>query len=216
MLKKDVENLKTQYCGVPPYYLILRTGKTHQNMTKKFYFFLLMSSLIINVSAQIIDLDKVNTLFSEGEYSIAQNLYQNLLNDGENEDFLIYKIANCSKNLGNSDAIYWYELLINNYNNSIFLQTSRKELGFIYFSNKNYSKSSAILSEIIDEFIKVDEFHFKLGYSLFTQEKYDDAKYHFYKVKDNDGRYKSLSLYYYHTSITSKRCIINLCQILSC
>ena len=83
MLKKDVENLKTQYCRVPPYYLILRTDKIHQNMTKKFSFFLLMSSLIINVSAQIIDLDKVNTLFSEGEYSIAQNLYQNLLNDAE-------------------------------------------------------------------------------------------------------------------------------------
>ena len=70
-------------------------------------------------------------------------------------------------------------------------------MGFIYFSNKNYSKSSEILSEINDEYIKDDEFHFKLGYSLFTQEKYDDAKYHFYKVKDNDGGYKSLSLYYY-------------------
>ena len=197
MLKKDVENLKTQYYGVPPYYLILRTDKTYHNMIKKLSFFLLMSSLIINVSAQIIDLDKANKLFEEGEYSVSQNLYQNLLNDGENEDFLIYKIANCSKNLGNSDAIHWYELLIKDYINSIFLQNSRKELGFIYFSNKNYSKSSEILSEINDESIQDDEFRFKLGYSLFDQEKYDDAKYHFYKVKDNDGRYKSLSLYYY-------------------
>ena len=117
LLKKDVENLKIQYCRVPPYYLILRTDKIHQNMTKKFSFFLLMSSLIINVSAQIIDLDNANKLFEEGEYSVSQNLYQNLLNDGENEDFLIYKISNCSKNLENSDAIYWYELLIKNYNN---------------------------------------------------------------------------------------------------
>ena len=91
MLKKDVENLKTQYYGVPPYYLILRTDKTYCNMIKKFSFFLLMSSLIINVSAQIIDLDNANKLFAEGEYSVSQNLYQNLLNDGENEDFLIYK-----------------------------------------------------------------------------------------------------------------------------
>ncbi len=89
MLKKDVENLKTQYYGVPPYYLILRTDKTYCNMIKKFSFFLLMSSLIINVSAQIIDLDNANKLFEEGEYSVSQNLYQNLLNDGENEDFLI-------------------------------------------------------------------------------------------------------------------------------
>ena len=94
-------------------------------MTKKFSLFLLTSSLIINVSAQIIDLDKVNKLFESEEYSVAQNLYQNLLNDGENEDFLLYKIANCSKNLGNSDAIYWYELLIKNYKNSVFLQASR-------------------------------------------------------------------------------------------
>ena len=166
-------------------------------MNKKFSLLIFLSSLLINVFAQTIDLDKANTLFSEGEYSVAQNLYQNLLNEGENEDFLIYKIANCSKNLGNSDAIYWYKLLIENYKNSVFLQTSKKELGIVYFSNKNYSKSSLILSEINDEFIKDDEFHFKLGYSLFTQEKYDDAKYHFYKVKDNDGRYKSLSLYYY-------------------
>ena len=166
-------------------------------MNKKFSLLIFLSSLLINVFAQTIDLDKANTLLSEGEYSVAQNLYQNLLNEGENEDFLIYKIANCSKNLGNADAIYWYKLLIENYKNSVFLQTSKKELGIVYFSNKNYSKSSLILSEINDEFIKDDEFHFKLGYSLFTQEKYDDAKYHFYKVKDNDGRYKSLSLYYY-------------------
>ncbi|MGY8989295.1 MAG: tetratricopeptide repeat protein, partial [Flavobacteriales bacterium] len=195
MLKKDVENLKTQYCGVPPYYLILRTDKTYYNMIKKFSFFLLMSNLIINVSAQIIDLDMANKLFEKGEYSVSQNLYQNLLNNGENEDFLIYKIANCSKNLGNSDAIHWYELLIQNYNKSIFLHESRKELGFIYFSKKNYLKSSEILSEINDESIEDDEFHFKLGYSLFTQEKHDDAKYYFYKVKD--GKYKILSLYYY-------------------
>ena len=67
MLKKDVENLKTQYYGVPPYYLILRTDKTYCNMIKKFSFFLLMSSLIINVSAQIIDLDNSNS------YLIHQN-----------------------------------------------------------------------------------------------------------------------------------------------
>ena len=129
LLKKDVENLKTQYCRVSPYYLILRTDKTHHNMTKKFSFFLIMSSLLINVSSQNIDLDKVNKLFSEGEYSVSQNLYQNLLNDGENEDFLIYKIANCSKNLGNADAIYWYELLIKNYNNSIFFTEFKKRIG---------------------------------------------------------------------------------------
>jgi len=31
LLKKDVENLKTEYRRVPPYYLILKPDKTHQN-----------------------------------------------------------------------------------------------------------------------------------------------------------------------------------------
>ena len=92
MLKKDVENLKIEYCRVPPYYLILKTDKTHQKMNKKFSLLIFLSSLLINVFAQTIDLDKANTLLSEGEYSVAQNLYQNLLNEGENEDFLISEL----------------------------------------------------------------------------------------------------------------------------
>ena len=166
-------------------------------MNRKLTTFIFFAIILIDASSQISNLDKANILFSKGEYSVAQNLYQNLLNDGLDEDFLIYKIANCSKNLGNADAIYWYHLLINNYNNSSFLQKSKKELGLIYFSNKNYLESSFMLSAINDESIKDDEFHFKLGYSFFSQDQYDDAKYHFYKAKDVDGRYKSLSLYYY-------------------
>ena len=34
--------------------------------------------ILFNVSALISNLDKANILFSKGEYSVAQNLYQNL------------------------------------------------------------------------------------------------------------------------------------------
>ena len=36
------------------------------------------------------------------------------LNKSEKNDFVLYRIAECSKKTGNDDAVYWYLELLNN------------------------------------------------------------------------------------------------------
>ena len=58
------------------------------------------------------------------------------LNKTEKNDFVIYRIAECSRRIGNDD-IYWYYELLNNYENSNYYQKSKLDLSYIYFSEKN-------------------------------------------------------------------------------
>jgi len=172
-------------------------------MTKYCSVGIIFSLFLLNISAQTTTFSKSDILFEKEEFSVAQNLYLSQLDDGGDKDEIIYKIANCAKNLGSEDAVYWYSVLLNDFENSIYYQLSKKELSYIYFSDKLYSKSVLFLSEIIDEDLMDDEFHFKFAYSLFISEKYDEAKYHFSKI--GNGKYKSLSLYYYaHISYVQK------------
>ena len=158
-----------------------------------------LSLLLLIVSSPILsqnsDIELANKLFEEGEFSISQNIYINLSNSYVDEDFRVFRIANCSKNLGNSDVKFWYENLIENYPNSEYYQESIKDLAFVYFSDKNYAKANSYLRKVSDKNLIDDEFYFKFAYSLFTVEEYNDAKYYFNKIREK--KYKSLSLYYY-------------------
>ena len=144
-----------------------------------------LSLLLLIVSSPILsqnsDIELANKLFEEGEFSISQNIYINLSNSYVDEDFRVFRIANCSKNLGNSDVKFWYENLIENYPNSEYYQESIKDLAFVYFSDKNYAKANSYLRKVSDKNLIDDEFYFKFAYSLFTVEEYNDAKYYFNK-----------------------------------
>ena len=173
------------------------------NMIKKFSLILFLCLFILDSNAQENNLNKAENLYTNGEYSLAQNIFLSELNKSEKNDFVIYRIAECSKKTGNNDAIYWYQELINNYKNSKYYQKSKLDLSYIYFSEKKYINSVRLLSDITQKELKTDEYFFKYGYSLFSLEKYDDAKYNFLKV--GDGKYKNLSQYFYaHISYLQK------------
>ena len=148
---------------------------------------------------------KAEKLYRNGDYSSAQNIFISQLNKTEKNDFVIYRIAECSRRIGNNDAIYWYYELLNNYENSNYYQKSKLDLSYIYFSEKKYLSSLKLLSSISQKELMTDEYFFKYGYSLFCLEKYDDAKYNFLKV--GEGKYKTLSKYFCRKSIldTHKR-----------
>ena len=172
-------------------------------MKKTLSFYLLFVMLSTSVFSQEVTFETAELLFSKQEYSAAQNQYLTLLEEGSDTDLLVYRIANCSKNLNNTDAIFWYNSFLKEYIYSDYYQIAVIDLSYIYFSKKNYLKVSQLLSNVTDSKLKDDEFHFKIGYSMFSIDQLDDAKYHLQKV--SGVKYGSLSLYYYaHISYLQK------------
>ena len=69
---------------------------------------LLLLSLFLSVRlvAQNTELNEANTLFSEGKYSAAQTLYQQIITNHASDENAHYHNARCSKELFASDAIF--------------------------------------------------------------------------------------------------------------
>tara|TARA_B100000683_G_scaffold60961_1_gene59225 strand:- start:6746 stop:9799 length:3054 start_codon:yes stop_codon:yes gene_type:complete len=164
-------------------------------MTKQFLITLFLFLFFLDLNGQVSNLNKAEYLYRNGEYSLAQNIFISELNNSGKNDFVLYRIAECSKKMGNNDAVYWYQELLNKYKNSNYYQKSKLDLSYIYFAEKKYSNSVRLLADINQKELMTDEYFFKYGYSLFYLEKYDDAKYNFLKVEK--GKYKALSQYFY-------------------
>ena len=193
MLKKDVENL--EFVEKIEYSLYLFLSYLKFIMKKHFFISFLFLVFFLDVSCQKNILKKAENLYLNGEYGSAQNIFISQLNKSEKNDYVLFRIADCSGKLGKSDAKYWYLELLNNYKNSNYYEKSKFNLAKIYFSNKKYTNSVQLFSEISQNKLKSNEFYFKYGYSLFCLEDYNHAKYNFLKVKE--GKYKSLSNYFY-------------------
>ena len=160
-------------------------------MTKQFLITLFLFLFFLDLDAQVSNLNQAEDLYRNGEYSLAQNIFISELNKSEKNDFVLFRIAECSKKLGNNDAVYWYQELLNKYKNSNYYQKSKLNLSYIYFEEKKYINSVRLLADITQKELWTDEYFFKYGYSLFCLEKYDDAKYNFLKVEQ--GKYQTLS-----------------------
>ena len=70
---------------------------------------LLLLFLSFHLVAQNVDSNKANTLFSEGKYSAAQSLYQQIIRNNPSDENAHYYNARCSKELFASDAIFLYK-----------------------------------------------------------------------------------------------------------
>ena len=73
-------------------------------MTKHFLVSIIFSLFFFAISAQNTDLSKADRYYENGEFSVAQNYYVSAVSYLETKDVLLYKIANCSRNLVNKDA----------------------------------------------------------------------------------------------------------------
>ena len=82
-------------------------------MIKQFLISLILCLFILDLDAQENSLNKAENLYNNGEYSLAQNIFMSELNKSDKNDFVLYRIAECSKKIGNDDAVYWYQELLN-------------------------------------------------------------------------------------------------------
>ena len=114
-------------------------------MIKTLSFYLLFVMFSTSIFSQVVTFETADLLFSKQEYSAAQNQYLTLLEEGSDTDLLVYRIANCSKNLNNTDAIFWYNSFLKEYIYSDYYQIAVIDLSYIYFSKKKLFKSFSVI-----------------------------------------------------------------------
>jgi len=108
--------------------------------------------------------------------------------------------AVCALETGNTDAERRFFKFIKDYPTSAFTKAAYYQVGRSYFANKNYDKT-------IEWFKKLDggslsgsesaEYRFKLAYSFFMKENFQEAKPIFARLKNERSKFSESSIYYY-------------------
>lgn len=153
-------------------------------------------------------------LYERGKYGAAFNQLSKVesvrtnttLQDDEKDQISVLKEdarfyqAVCALELGNQDAEGLFVKFIKDHPTSSKTKAAYFQVGKSYFANKNYEKA-------IEWFNKLDggnlsggentEYRFKLGYALFMEKQYAEAKPLFERLKDENNRFQESSVYYY-------------------
>ncbi len=154
---------------------------------------LLSQFLSVHLVAQNTKSNEANTLFSEGKYSAAQTLYQQIINNNASNENAHYHNARCSKELFASDAIFLYEQFLLNFHFTAFKNKMNTDLALIYYRDSQYS-------DAISYFLKIETFSnehlFKLAYANFSIDSLVDAQYYFSKLLNTKNKYAATAQYY--------------------
>ena len=101
-------------------------------MKKHFFVSFLFITFFLEISCQINILKEAENLYLNGEYGSAQNIFISQLNKSEKNDYVLFRIADCSGKLGKSDAYYKKALQIDpmhkgalEYQGELFLQLGK-------------------------------------------------------------------------------------------
>jgi len=100
----------------------------------------------------------------------------------------------------NDDAILLLENYCNDYPENRQFNTIQFEIANYYFQKEDYINATAYFLKTNPTNLDSSEleiFYFKKGYSCYQQGLKDDALASFQEVKDSEGQYGSISLYYY-------------------
>lgn len=144
-------------------------------------------------------------LFDHQKYGAAQNQFRKSIqkiNDANSEISINaeYYAALCATELFHKDAEYLFKQFIQNHPESPKARIAYFQLGKYNFRKKSWEKT-------IDWLAKVDiydlsneelpEYYFKLGYSHFMVDSFENATKAFFEIKDVDTKYTHPANYYY-------------------
>ncbi len=155
----------------------------------------LLFFLSIHLAAQNIDSNKANTLFSEGKYSAAQSLYQQIIRNNPSDENAHYYNARCSKELFASDAIFLYNQFLLNFPFTAFKNDVNTDLALLYYRGSDYSNAITYflqLDNLDDDYYLI----FKLAYANFSIDALADAEYYFSKLLNTESKYSTTAQYY--------------------
>ncbi len=152
-------------------------------------------------------------LFHKQKYGAAQKQFLQVVDLIEAPSSLMeanaeYYAALCALELFNEDAEEMLEAFIAEHPAHSKVRTAYFQLGKFQYHKKRYRQ--AIRSfETVDPYDlnaeEKSEYNFKLGYSYFMADKYEEAKTHFYKIIEVDNKYRDPANYYYgHIAYTSR------------
>tara|TARA_B100001939_G_C16945993_1_gene620373 strand:+ start:2716 stop:5943 length:3228 start_codon:yes stop_codon:yes gene_type:complete len=153
-------------------------------------------------------------LYDKMKYSAALDKFGQIVQEIENplDELRVnaeYYYAVCALELFNLDA----EVLLSRF---VLEHPDHPKSEKVYFQlGKYYSRQKSTFKKAIHFYSKVDpfdltaeeriEFHFKLGYALFTRKKIEESRPHFKEVLAHESEFKAPATYYYsHIAYTDE------------
>lgn len=149
--------------------------------------------------------DRARSLFEKGQYVQAKNQFAKLIEETPEPHSEIridaeYYYAICALELQQRNAEHEVEEFVRAHPASPRVDEITWRTANHYFGRRKYN-------DAIDWYEKLDprlltrserpEYHFKLGYSYFMREKYDESKQHLLEVIDANTEYRASGRYYY-------------------
>ena len=164
-----------------------------------YIFFLLISQISL---AQNCDVDQIKHLLQNKQYALVYSMADALQECSEiNEsdvEWAKFHQAICALELFNDEAQFRLEQYLENYPNGQYNKEAYIALSKLHFRNKEYDKVIAKLSNVnvYDlEFHEEAMYYFRLGYSYFSLNKYEEAKLAFFDIKSISFTYSELTTY---------------------
>ena len=158
---------------------------------------ILLLSLLLSVHlvAQNTESNEANTLFSEGKYSAAQTLYQQIITNNASDENAHYHNARCSKELFASDAIFLYEQFLLSFPFTAFKNEVNEDLALLYYRSLDYSKAIKYFLQL-EDLEEHSHLIFKLAYANFSIDSLAYAQYYFSKLLNTESKYAATAQYY--------------------
>ena len=161
-------------------------------------FFLLISQISL---AQNCDVDQIKDLLQNQQYALVYSMAETMkdcdLSESDVEWTQFYQ-AKSALELFNDEAQFRLEQYLENYPLGEYSRQAYLALAKLHFRNKEYDKVIAKLSNVnvYDlEFHEEAMYYFRLGYSYFSLNKYEEAKLAFFDIKSISFTYSELTTY---------------------
>jgi len=148
---------------------------------------------------------KAKDLYDKGMYVSAQNEFFKIMisEDIENSkyrDDAAFYFSICAMHVFNRDAEYQLNNYAVNNPESDNINHASFAMANVYYRDKKYKNALAWYNKVQYTDLDVsdyDEYFFKKGHCLYARKSFDEAAKSFYEIKDHDGLYGTMSLYFY-------------------
>ena len=189
---------------------VIQKTPASSNMIRRIIPLVFYIFLTINLTAQTtLNRETQNTLFNEAlmlvnknNLSAARSHFEEFIRQQPASELLAeakYFKAYCAMHLFNDDAEKLFETFVADYPNHPKAMLAYFELGNFYYRNKKFQDAVINFEKVKLNNLsnaQKNELKFKLGYSYFTQQKFDNALNHFNYSLENENSYRGASAYY--------------------
>ena len=198
----------------------MSTIKSKNSFSKHLFLLLLLffsqhsfSQVTSKYSGKYENYYRAEELFEKEQFSAARIEFRKFINENkqQNDPYYIkalYYEGVSALELFNNDAIELLESFNRNYPESIYKYKIYFKIGKYYYQKKDYKTTLIWLNQLAKYNLQkeeLDEFYFKLGYSYFELEQFNEARNAFYEVKDGNSTFAPAALYYFsHISYQDK------------